>query len=66
MSDLSESQTYYIISYLPHLVVIVLFACVRFLVVLPFHAYLERNSDINLVLTLQSQTFGHAELFQRF
>ena len=47
-------------------VVIVLFVCVCYLVVLPFHAYLKRNSDINLVLTLQSQTFGHAELFQRF
>ena len=33
-----------------HLVVIVLFACVRYLVVLPFHAYLKRNSDIKLLL----------------
>ena len=32
---------------LRHLVIIVLFACVRYLVVLPFHAYLKRNSDIN-------------------
>ena len=32
---------------LRHLVVIVLFACVRYFVALPFHAYLERNSDIN-------------------
>ena len=32
---------------LRHLVVIVLFACVCYLVVLPFHAYLRRNSDIN-------------------
>ena len=35
---------------LRHLVVIVLFACVRYLVVLPFHAYLNKNSDINGVL----------------
>ena len=32
---------------LQHLVVIVLFAWVRYLVALPFHAYLKRNSDIN-------------------
>ena len=32
---------------LRHPVVIVLFACLRYLVVLPFHAYLKRNSDIN-------------------
>ena len=31
---------------LRHLVVIVLFACVRYLVVLPFLVYLKRNSDI--------------------
>ena len=32
---------------LRHLVVIVLLARVRYLVTLPFHAYLKRNSDIN-------------------
>ena len=32
---------------LRHIVVIVVFACVRYLVVLPFHAYLKRNSDID-------------------
>ena len=34
-------------SLLQHLVAIALFDCVRYLVALPFHAYLKRNSDIN-------------------
>ena len=34
-------------SLLRHLVAIALFDCVRYLVALPFHAYLKRNSDIN-------------------
>ena len=29
------------------IVVIVFFACVRYLVVIPFHLYLKQNSDIN-------------------
>ena len=29
------------------IVVIVFFACVRYLVVIPFHPYLKQNSDIN-------------------
>ena len=34
-------------SLLRHLVAIALFDCMRYLVALPFHAYLKRNSDIN-------------------
>ena len=37
---------------LRHLVVIVLFACVRYLVVLPFHAYLKRGIN-HFLLSLQ-------------
>ena len=37
---------------LRHLVVIVLFAYVRYLVVLLFHAYFKRKSDIKIRLTM--------------
>ena len=35
------------------------FACVRYLVVLPFHAYLKRNSDINHLCRRCSKPQNH-------